>query len=222
MTGATGPTGAAGSNGANGSNGSGGGGGGVTGATGPTGAAGSNGANGSNGASGSNGSGGGGGGVTGATGATGGTGPTGPAGSNGSGGGAGGGGRESSSGKLVSKKSEEGGWSASINVTTGGLQQQADGAISYPIPLPERPKVVYLNEVQVLEPGTVVGCNGSANEPVAEPGYLCVYQGATASIGSLKPEWKNAKWFSLQDLAGNNDVEKEGEPSSLAEGGRTW
>jgi hypothetical protein len=74
--------------------------------------------------------------------------------------------------------------------------------------------VTYLNEKQVLEPGTIPGCVGNAQEPVAEEGHLCVYQGATATPGSLETEWTNAKFFALEDPAGN----KCGSPSCSTPG----
>jgi hypothetical protein len=81
-----------------------------------------------------------------------------------------------------------------------------DAVVSFPIPLNEimnHAHTVYLTERQVQEPGSVPGCNGSANAPIAEPGYLCVYQGATATLGSLASEWKDAGFFALEDFAGN-------------------
>ena len=93
----------------------------------------------------------------------------------------------------------------------GGHQEQVQAAISYPIPTGTKEyKVVYLNETQVLEPGTVEGCNGSNQEPSAEPGYLCVYQGDTAQLGTLKSEWTGAKWIELTDPSGNQDASEEG------------
>jgi hypothetical protein len=187
--GPTGPTGANGSNGANG----------VTGATGPTGAAGSNGTNGSNGTTGPSGAPGSNGftgsnnpvngsnGATGATGATGPTGPTGPAGSNGS----------VIAGTVVrtctsvgispedritctlnAKVTEQGTWSASISVPTGGPQQQASGVVSFNPKYPIEPatlKVKYKNEAESQVPA--LPCVGSPNEPVAQKGNLCVLRG---------------------------------------------
>jgi hypothetical protein len=114
-------------------------------------------------------------------------------------------------GTLAPGKMETGGWSASINVPAGGPQAQVDGVISYPIRLSEVPTTVYLSERQVEAPGTVAGCEGSANRPIAQEGYLCVYQGATANNGSIESEWKNAKFFALEDFAGNIRGGKLGE-----------
>jgi hypothetical protein len=94
-----------------------------------------------------------------------------------------------------------------MNVATGGLQSEAQAAITFTCPLGEAgiPKshVIYIPEGKVLEPGSVPGCNGSNNEPLAEPGFICVYQGETATLGSLETEWQNAKFFKLFDSSGN-------------------
>ncbi len=106
---------------------------------------------------------------------------------------------------LPSGKTETGGWAAAItSVAAGAPQEQAAGVISFSNPLPEgqEPKVVYLNEKQVAEPGSLKGCHGDALEPAAEAGYLCVFQGATATRGSLESEWKNAGFFALENFAG--------------------
>jgi hypothetical protein len=168
VTGATGPTGAAGSNGANGSNGSGTGGGGATGATGPTGAAGSNGANGMNGSNGANGS------------------------NGGSGTGSNGGGPATAFGELASGASETGGWAVTITGVTGDPQVQADGVISFPIPVHKAPEleglpITYRNGTESGTPKTP--CLGSPNEPVAEKGHLCVYRGV-GGIGSEETQDK--------------------------------
>ncbi len=115
---------------------------------------------------------------------------------------------------LAPGASESGGWSASIQVPAGGPQAQADGVVSFPIALneiPDKNHAKYLNEKEVAEPGSVPGCNGSANAPLAEPGYLCVYLGATAIQGSLESEWKNAGFYALEDFAGNIKGGKLGE-----------
>jgi hypothetical protein len=215
-TGSTGPGGGAtGEKGATGPTGpTGGGGGGTTGATGPTGEKGATGEKGEKGATGP--TGGGGGGTTGATGPTGAPGPTGPTGPTGGGGGPGGPATEI--GTLASGKSEQGGWSTEIHVPSGASQAQADAAISYPIPLSkatmEKMKVVYLNEAKVAEPGSVPGCEGNTNFPVALPGLLCIYQGAIATVGSLETEWKEAGFFATEQLDGKLDAKEKNVPGT--------
>ncbi len=144
--------------------------------------------------------------MTGATGAEGPTGPPGPTGPTGGSSG-GGGGQATSVGVLEKGKSLVGAWSASIPfIPSGGPQAQVDGAFSFAIPLNEKTEkanVKFLTEKQVSEPGSVVGCAGSANAPVAEPGFLCVYMGATAVVGCQEAEWKNVKFFQLQDPSGS-------------------
>jgi hypothetical protein len=109
---------------------------------------------------------------------------------------------------LKSGESEQGAWSTHLNVATGGLQAEAAGAITFTCRLSEagipKAKAIYIPEGKVLEPGSVPGCNGSNNEPLAEPGFLCVYQGFTATPGSLETEWQNAKFFKLLDPSGNS------------------
>jgi hypothetical protein len=88
---------------------------------------------------------------------------------------------------------------------------EAVAAISFPCPLAEPipnskagvTKVNYIPEGKVLEPGSVPGCNGSGLEPIAEPGFLCIYQGASAKAGLLEKEWQNAKFFATADPVGN-------------------
>jgi hypothetical protein len=154
---------------------------GPTGPTGATGAAGTNGTNGTNGAAGA-------------------TGATGPAGFG------------SGSCKAAAGTEEKGTWSATINVSAGGPQEQVQAAISFPCEANEVVEnrqgsptrhLIYLNEKQVSEPGSVPGCNGNSNNPSAEPGNLCVYQGATAQVGSLEPEWKNAGFYEVSDATLN-------------------
>jgi hypothetical protein len=127
------------------------------------------------------------------TGATGPTGPAGPTGAEGKAGptgptgtGGGGSGRETSEGTLASGKSETGAWAASIDAPSGAPQAQADGVISFPIPLQKSEelaglKIVYRNAEQVLKP--TAPCLGSTDEPVVEKGNLCVYRGG-AGVGS--------------------------------------
>jgi hypothetical protein len=142
------------------------------------------------GATGATGGGTGGSGTTGATGATGATGPP----------GTGGGGLPAT---LPSKASETGGWSATISVPAGGPQTQSDGVVSLNIPLPEEEagvvQLVYRNEEEATEP--TKPCLGSANEPTAEPGFLCVYRGN--NFGSKENEDLNAKFVGFQDAVGN-------------------
>jgi hypothetical protein len=176
---------------------------GPTGATGPTGPAGTNGATGPAGATGATGATGAG--ATGATGATGGKGATGATG-------------------VFAKcaphgTSEQGIWSVNMSTPTGGPQQQADGVVSYPIPLCEEAStgnepqlfLKYVNEVNAEAPGSVPGCNGSVNEPVAEPENLCVYRGG--NFGSLEKDDKNAGFSEFHEANGLG----LGEPGALGQ-----
>jgi hypothetical protein len=120
--------------------------------------------------------------------------------------------QSSPEGRLSSKKSESGGWSATISVPSGGPQTQADGVVSFSIPLArgEKVKFTYRNEREALEPRAP--CLGSVNEPVAEPGNLCVYRGG-AGFGSKENEDRNAKFVQFEDFFGET-IKETGEANS--------
>ena len=88
------------------------------------------------------------------------------------------GGRENPAGFLASKKQEAGLWTAAIDVSAGGPQQESDGLASFGIPYPEETtlKLTYRNEPESLMPKAP--CLGSVNEPTAEPGNVCFYRGS--------------------------------------------
>jgi hypothetical protein len=224
-TGATGPTGEKGATGPTGG-GPGGGGTGPTGPAGETGATGpSGGPIGPTGPTGGGTSGGGTGptGVTGATGATGEgkVGPTGPTGGGPGGGGTGPTGNEGPTGKegppgsgggpckeLKAGEQVAGAWTTMLTVSANGPQAQTEAAISYPCPLgtKEEPKVAYLTEKKISEGGILSTCEGTANKPIAEAGFLCVYQSAVAEKGAQETEWKEAVFTGLADLAASFDA----------------
>jgi hypothetical protein len=210
--GAKGETGAAGAPGAKGETGPTGAG--ETGAQGPKGETGAPGAKGETGPTGK--------GETGAAGAPGAKGETGAAGKEGAKGSTGNTGNTGANGSCIQVNNQQllspkqqvvGTWSTSINVAAGGFQQQAQAAISFPCQTNEEVKVVYLNEKQV-ESGLAPSCEGTANKPIAGEGFLCIYQGATANFGSKATEWVNAKWYSVQDAAGNQIQTVENSPVS--------
>jgi hypothetical protein len=101
-------------------------------------------------------------------------------------------------------------WSASLSVPAGGRQIQADATIAFPIPLSgnqaTKLKVRYMNEAEALEPIEHPECTGTAQEPNAQEGWLCIYQGATATYGTLNTEWKEAGFFAVQNGAGETCV----------------
>jgi hypothetical protein len=55
-------------------------------------------------------------------------------------------------------------------------------------------------------------CLGSVNEPVAEPGNLCVYRGGVG-FGSRESEDKNAKFVQFEDFLGET-IKETGEANS--------
>jgi hypothetical protein len=96
--------------------------------------------------------------------------------------------------------------------TGGGPQQEADGVVSYNIPLcVEIPQpgakltnveTVHLTEVESETPPTYVarGCEGSQSEAGAQPGHLCVF--TANGPGATEPLWKNAKFQKFYEADG--------------------
>jgi hypothetical protein len=197
-TGGTGPTGATGATGtgATGATGNDG----ATGATGATGEAGSKGATGATGAAGATGTAG----ATGATGNNGATGATGPEG-------------KGLAACLPSKATESGVWSASLGMTAGGPQLEADGVVSYNIPLcveSTQPgqkltnvETVYLTETEGETPPLYVarGCEGSPSEAGAQPGHLCAF--VSNGPGATESLWKNAKFVKFYEPDGVQNIQ---------------
>jgi hypothetical protein len=210
--GPTGPKGEPGSSGSTGPQGPTGPFGGPTGETGPPG---------EKGATGPAGGGTGGAGITGAAGPTGEKGATGPTGPPGTGG-TGGGGVSREECELVkappehidcflkSKATETGGWSATMRAASGTEQAETQGVVSFPIPLKvnEQVKLNYRDEAQSASPAAP--CLGSATEPIAEAGNLCVYRGGAGSGSKEKGGGtidKNAKFVKFEDFLGESFAE---------------
>jgi hypothetical protein len=70
-------------------------------------------------------------------------------------------------------------------------------AISFPVKLKTARKItlVYRNQKEAEVPKPP--CLGLPNEPIAEPGTLCVYRGG--NFGSLEEQDKNAAFFGSED-----------------------
>lgn len=113
---------------------------------------------------------------------------------------------------------ETGGWSATISEPAGAPQTQANGVASFPIPYPEEGnftppnlKATYRNEAEAIAPRAP--CLGSTNEPVAEPGNLCVYRGeGIPQEHAFEPGFahdENAKFVAFQLPGG--ELRKSGE-----------
>jgi len=165
---------------------------GPTGETGPRGLNGQGGNNGERGAPGAAGATG----ATGPTGPSGGpagppgpTGPTGPTGSGGTGGTGGGITNTVCTEATVAPKritcklktlgTEQGTWSASISVSASGPQTQANGVVDFNPEYPEEPSTLTVFYKPESENNKLIeGCLGSTNEPVSEPGKLCVIRGS--------------------------------------------
>lgn len=123
-------------------------------------------------------------GAQGPAGPAGGAGKEGPTGKEGTPGKEGPAGKEGSAGKegpagsihpgetLPEKASETGAWSGSSPETKGGALLRV--AISFPIPLKE--SIEDEHTLYVEEEGNGTTCKGTAENPTAAPGYLCVYQ----------------------------------------------
>jgi hypothetical protein len=140
------------------------------------GAKGANGTNGTNGAPGATGPGG----PAGATGpaGAGATGPAGPAGPTGPAGAPGKNGTTGFTKTLPKGESEQGQWAISGNVAE---HEHRSVPISYPIPLEGAPAAHMINHGEAPP----AGCTGSAEEPGAEPGNLCVF--ASVPFSNLIP-----------------------------------
>lgn len=106
-------------------------------------------------------------GITGPTGATGPAAPPGPTGASGPTGAVG--------TQLPSGKTETGVFFA--DATAHGSSELAPASISFPVPLASAPTPTLVTS------GTTPNCQGSATNPTAAPGYLCVYVGSSANIG---------------------------------------
>jgi hypothetical protein len=139
---------------------------GAAGATGPQGATGPTGKEGSQGKQG----------PTGPTGSAGATGPEGPEGPEGS--------PWTAGGTLPSGETETGTWLTELAEEENEVQQFE---ISFPIPVAGSvqpimvPKEAVLNE-EVPEGCTVAGVEGSAENPIAAPGNLCMYEGKATTL----------------------------------------
>ena len=119
------------------------------------------------------------------------TGPTGP-----TGGGSGGGSAcEAKAGTLPVGATEVGAWSATIHAETADKEVQTQAALSFPCRLSEEQglklKIRYLDKAEVAAVTLRKECPGNAEQPKATEGWLCIFNGATATAGSLESEWKN-------------------------------
>jgi Collagen triple helix repeat (20 copies) len=111
-------------------------------------------------------------------------GPAGPKGETGTTGQAGPTGQTGFTDTLPSGKTEKGAWS--FSTSNEGL---VITAVSFGIPLA---KVLSASAVHYVGPeGKVTACPGTAAEPKAEPGNLCVYQGAVLGV-QIEPSTERA------------------------------
>jgi hypothetical protein len=139
------------------------------------------------------------------------TGPTGPQGATGAIGATGPEGKTAAC--LPSKATESGVWAASLSAPAGGPQAEAEGLVSYAIPLCKiDPSLVegntgvgtvYLTEKESIEESAVYvsrGCEGAANEAGAQPGHLCVF--TSSGAGATENLWKNVKFREFEEPDG--------------------
>jgi hypothetical protein len=112
---------------------------------------------------------------------------------------------ETLEGCLRSHAMETGTWWANIDAPAGSPQVETAGVVSYPIALceTEEIKLVYCNEPCSEVIGLMVGCLGGPGEPIAEPGYLCVFTGEFK--GTIEKQWKNAKFLEITSAVGINN-----------------
>ena len=79
---------------------------------------------------------------------------------------------------LPPGRTETGVWSASVGASTE--EEEAEPAISFPVPLSEPLEVTHTKYVTIAEQvgGTAPSaCKGNAEAPTAEAGALCIYEG---------------------------------------------
>jgi hypothetical protein len=76
--------------------------------------------------------------------------------------------------QLTSGKTETGVYFAEGTATT--IADLAAASISFPVPLASAPTPVLVSS------GPTANCQGSASNPAAAPGYLCVYVGTSTNI----------------------------------------
>jgi hypothetical protein len=90
-----------------------------------------------------------------------------------------------------------------ISAATGAPQQQYESPISFPVRLKkgDQVKAKYLRAVEVEKP--TPPCAGSALEPRAERGNLCVYRGF-GDKGGLESEDRNAAFFGFTNTNGES------------------
>jgi hypothetical protein len=101
---------------------------------------------------------------------------------------------------------ETGLWSVWITASAGGPQGEADGVVSYQIPLCVGTQTgvesVHLTETESETPGTVVakGCEGAQNEAGAQAGHVCLF--TANGPGATEPVWKNAHFVAMREPDG--------------------
>lgn len=105
------------------------------------------------------------------------TGPTGPAGAPGPSGATGPAGPELTT--LPSGKTETGAIEIDVTAPTTAIVV-GSGSISFPTPLASTPTPTY-----VPSGSTTANCTGSVGAPSAAAGYLCLYEGGHADLGSV-------------------------------------
>ena len=102
--------------------------------------------------------------------------------------------------------SEQGTWTAHINVAAKQHQDESIAAISFPILLAESEAITSVYRSASAAESPEEPCYGNLEEPHAAPGFLCVYRGQNE--GSLEKEDTNASFFQFEKPNGEFQIEE--------------
>jgi uncharacterized protein YjbI with pentapeptide repeats len=120
---------------------------------------------------------------------------------------------------LPTGKTETGVWDA-LSEGFGGGSPYQDIPLSFPIPLANRLNGTHVIFMDQGEPGAKPGCTGgTASEPKADEGYLCVYTGEFSKVPSAVIFNPN---LNVTGAARSGAIMRVGTPSGAAFAGGTW
>jgi hypothetical protein len=91
--------------------------------------------------------------------------------------------------------------------------------ISFPLRLSSAPELKFVSTAQSGTPSAVTGCNGTAAEPKAEEGKLCVY---AQTLENVEPEPTPPEQLLVDATSGTTLVFEATEAEIASEGLGTW